>query len=215
MEVEWSNTFDLDGSYSMPFLWKVTPEGSHLLWGRTEFSAALDGVSSIVTDGERTTHLTDHATFAATTLLLDGEHWNIAIAPQISLWTRGSSGARLGASTILRYDRGLSSGGATLTWTGATHTSDGNPAGTWDFNPGYGRRLSANGWSSHVSLYANGLLERSTGLTNVAAVIEGMEVELSDKVSFLLSGQQTRLGPGQLDHQIVTGLTVNLGRYRR
>jgi hypothetical protein len=132
----------------------------------------------------------------------------------MNIWTRASAGARLGGSAIVRYDRGLSSGGATLTWSGATQPSDGNPAGTWDFNPGYGRRLTAEGWTSHISLYANGLLERSTGTARVLAAIEGLEVELSDKVSLIVSGQQTRIARGQMDYQIVTGLTVNFGRQR-
>jgi len=214
-EIEWSNAFNLDSSYTMPLLLKVTPEGKHLLWGRTEFSAAVDVVPSIVSDDRRSTHLADHVTLSATTLLVDGEHWNLAVAPQINAWTRGVGGVRAGGSAVIRHDHGLSSGGATVTWTRATQPSSVNPSSTWDFNPGVGRRISSRGWAGRVSLYANALLEHSTGTPSAIAAIEGAEIELKQNLSFIVSAQQLRLGPNQRDYQWTTGLTVNLGRYRR
>ena len=107
-----------------------------LLWGRTEYSANFDTFSSALIDGNRVTHSSDHLAVAATTLLADREHWNVAIAPVVTFGFRDQPGFRAGLTAITRYDRGRNSGGATITWTGTADPTDLNPAGTWDFGSG-------------------------------------------------------------------------------
>src|SRR5260370_34923716 len=49
MEVEWGHDYSsTSGAYTMPSTVKYTPEGRHILWGRTEFAAGLDTISSVV-----------------------------------------------------------------------------------------------------------------------------------------------------------------------
>ena len=57
----------------MPTTVKWTPEGSTLVWGRTEYSANFD-----------VAHASDHVGITGTTLLADGEHWNFAVAPSVT-----------------------------------------------------------------------------------------------------------------------------------
>src|SRR5882724_7153326 len=46
-EVDWSNLYSFSTSnFSMPSGLRYTPEGSNIIWGRTEYSVAFDTVSS-------------------------------------------------------------------------------------------------------------------------------------------------------------------------
>ncbi len=84
----------------MPTTLKYTPEGSNLLWGRTEYSVNFDTFSSALIDGKRVTHSSDHLAVAATTLLADREHWNVAIAPVVTFGFRDQPGFRAGLTAI-------------------------------------------------------------------------------------------------------------------
>jgi hypothetical protein len=124
MEVEWANDYSFSSdNYTMPSTIKYTPQGRHILWGRTEFSAGFDTVSTAVENDARIAHFSDRFNFAATCVLLDGEKLDIAIAPQASMFLRGDSGMRIGATAIARYDSGRNSTGITVGWSGATVAS--------------------------------------------------------------------------------------------
>lgn len=211
-EVDWSFSISPDGTYSTPATLKYTPEGSNIFWGRTEFSVSADVVSSPVTDDNRVTHSSDHATFTATTLALDGENWNFAFAPLVTLELRGDTGVRAGGSGIVRYDKGLGSAGLTTTWTAASTPSATNPAGQWDVTGGYGRKIRVHGIGEHLSLYGNGLYEKATGVNKVFALQEGMEYEFTDSISWVITGQHARIDRSVYNHSIVTGITVNFGK---
>src|SRR5260370_21760068 len=48
MEIEWGGAFSTGADFSFPSTIKYTPEGPYAFWGRTEFSASFDSLSSIV-----------------------------------------------------------------------------------------------------------------------------------------------------------------------
>jgi len=191
---------------------KYTPEGSHVWWGRTEFSASFDSLSSQTDSGSRTTHFGDRATFAALCVVHDGDKLDIAVAPLASLLIRGDSGARFGSTAIARYDAGRSSAGITLTWTGATASSDTNPAGVVDIGAGYGFRLMPSGALGHLTPHVNWNWEKSTGIERQISLFEGVEYQVTDTVAIDFSAQHIALWGGVTDHQVVIGLTVNTGR---
>jgi hypothetical protein len=207
VELEWNNAWSFTDTYTVPSTLKWTPQGSHILWGRTEFSGNFDMVSSTAVDGRRITHSSDHAALAATILLSDGEHWNLAVAPQAVFGFRDSQGTRAGATLITRYDFSRSSAGATLTWTGAAGATDSNPAGTWDAGAGFGQSIGAG-----FTLHCDTQYERSTGFAGAWSFFEGIEYQVNDNVAFDLSAQHVNLTGGVADHQLLAGLTINLGR---
>src|SRR5712692_1228514 len=102
IDIEWGGSFSTTGSFTMPTSIHYTPEGRHVWWGRTEFSASFDSL----TYQQPATHFGDRASFAATCVVHDGEKLDIAIAPQVSLLLRGDAGARIGSTAIARYDSG-------------------------------------------------------------------------------------------------------------
>ena len=59
MEVEWGVAVSTDGSFTLPTVIHFTPEGSHIWWGRTEFSASFDSLSSTTQPLGRVTHFGD------------------------------------------------------------------------------------------------------------------------------------------------------------
>lgn len=211
MELEWSHAFSASGAYSIPTTLKYTPEGTHTYWGRTEFSASFDSLSSVEQNEDRVTHFGDRVTLAANCVVLDGEKLDLAIAPVASVLLRGDDGARIGATGIARYDVGQNSGGITLTWTGATAPSPTNPAGTFDLGGGFGRRLRSGGFLGRFTVYGNGLLEKSTGFDRQVSLFEGFEYQLSGNVAIDVTGQHLNIN-GVVDHQAMIGLTVNFGR---
>lgn len=214
MEIEWGGAFSLGGDFTFPAAIKYTPEGKYAWWGRTEFSASFDSVSSAVDFGSRTTHFSDRVNFAATCVVHDGDKLDVAIAPQASILLRGDHGARAGATAIARYDVGRSSAGVTFTWTGATASSDSNPAGTIDVGAGYGFRLKPSGPLGHLTPHTNWIYEKSTGTRKQVSVFEGVEYQITDKFAIDFSAQHFGVWGGSSDNQIVVGLTVNTGRLR-
>src|SRR5712692_9994458 len=56
VEIEWDNLYSYTGgNFSMPSIFKYTPQGKNILWGRTEYSAVFDSVDSALLAGERST----------------------------------------------------------------------------------------------------------------------------------------------------------------
>jgi hypothetical protein len=209
MDIEYGGSFSWDGSYTLPMALHYTPEGPYAWWGRTEFSASLDSVSS-----DNGVHFGDRATFAATCVAHDGEKLDFAIAPQVSVLLRGDSGARLGATVITRYDVGRSSAGVTASWSAATRSSPTNPAATFDLGLGYGFRLKPSGALGHLTPHVNWLWEKSTGIERQISFFEGVEYQITDPVAVDFALQHVSLWGGAPDRQFVVGLTVNTGRLR-
>jgi hypothetical protein len=216
MELEWGGAYSVDGGgFSIPASIKFTPEGSHVYWGRTEFSASFDSLSSAVQFDDRVTQFSDRVSFAANCVVHDGAKLDLAVAPQVSFLLRGDRGARLGATGIARYDVGRHSMGVTFTWTGATDSSATNPAGTFDVGAGYGFRLMATGPLSHLTPHANWLYEKSTGEGRTISLFEGIEYQITENVALDFSGQHFNAWGGAVDHQVAVGLTVNVGRLQK
>ena len=61
-ELDWAGAFSTTGSFTLPATLRFTPAGSHVWWGRTEFSASFDSLSSVVQDHDRDTHFGDRVT---------------------------------------------------------------------------------------------------------------------------------------------------------
>jgi len=213
LELEWGNDYSLTSDDdTIPATLKYTPEGRHILWGRTEFAASFDTISTSVENDARIAHFSDRITCAATSVLFDGEKLDVAIAPQASVFLRGESGMRMGATAIARYDSGRNSTGVTLSWTGATVSSPDNPAATFDAGFGYGRRLKASGFLGHFSPHGNVIYEKSTGLDRLLSVFEGVEYQVTDNFAIDATAQHFNVVGGAIDHQVVIGITWNLGR---
>lgn len=215
VEIEWGVAVSTTGSFTMPTVFHYTPEGRHIWWGRTEFSAGFDSLSSTASPLERITHFGDRATFAATCVVRDGDKFDLAIAPQVSVLLRGDTGARVGATAIARYDSGRSSTGVTFGWSAATAASDTNPAGTFDAGVGYGYQLHGPGIVEHLTPHANWLYEKSTGVRRQISLFEGVEYQIVDALAIDFSAQQLSLWGGQPDRQFVAGLTFNSTRLHR
>jgi len=213
MEIEWDNLYSATSSnFSMPSIVKYTPAGKNIPWGRTEYSVAFDSVASVPQGGQRVTQFSDRVTFSANAVLRDGEKLDIAIAPQATLFLRDEAGARFGATVIARYDAGRNSMGATVSWSAATSPSPTNPAGSWDFGGGFGRRLAAGGAWGHLTPHVNTVYEKSTGFDTTLAAFAGIEYQITERVAVDFSGQRFGLAGGNPDRQVVVGLTLNLGK---
>ena len=215
IEIDWGGALSTAANYTLPAAIKYTPEGSHIWWGRTEFSASFDSLSSVVQLDNRTTQFSDRLGFQANCVVQDGARLDIALAPQASFLLRGDQGERYGATAIARYDWGRNSAGATFTWTGATDSSPTNPAGTFDIGAGYGRRLTAAGALSHITPHVNWLYEKSTGNVRTVSLFEGVEYQVTERFAVDFAGQHFSVWGGAVDHQVTIGLTVNTGRLGR
>jgi hypothetical protein len=212
-EIEWGSLYSgTNDNFTLPATLKYTPAGSHIIWGRTEYSVAFDSVSVADVGASRITQFSQAMTVAATSVLHDGEKLDFAIAPQASFFLRDGEGARLGAVAITRYDSGRNSLGATASWSAATHSSDSNPAGTWDVGCGYGRRLAASGTLGKFTPHINALWERSTGEDRIVSVFEGVEYQMTERLAFDLGGQHFGVNGSATDHQVTFGITLNVGK---
>ena len=195
LELESDYQLSSTGDWFAPAILKFTPEPAG---GRTEFSVASD-----------LGHLSNSTTLQALTSLHAGSSWNLAAGPLVSFLSHQDSGLRLGAIALARRDSGPHSFGFTALWSGANRPSDSNPAGTFDWGAGFGRRLS-----SHFAASANFNQEKSTGVHRLDAVVEGLEYQINPSTSFNLSGQHRWFGFGVRDHQLQLAFTINFGRLR-
>jgi hypothetical protein len=212
IELDWGNDYSFTSdSYTMPSTLKYTPKGRHILWGRTEFAASFDTVSTAVQNDARIAHFSDRLTFAATSVIFDGQKLDIAVAPYASVFLRGELGMRAGATAIARYDIGRNSAGVTMSWSGATAASPSNPAGTFDAGLGFGRRLKPSGFAGRFTPHSNLIYEKSTGVDRSIAVFEGVEYQITEKLALDISGQHFNVVGGTTDHQMVIGITLNFG----
>lgn len=215
MELDWGALYSrTTGAFTAPAALKFTPAGNSLFRGRTEHSVAFDSVANAAGAGARSTRFSDHLTFAATSVLFDTPHFDIAVGPQVTAFPRNESGARLGAAAIARFDGGGNSVGAALGWTAATSASDTNPAGVWDFGAGYGQRLAPSGVLGRFTPHVNAVPERSTGFERTLAAFGGVEYKITEQVAIDASGQRYGLTGGTPDRQFLLGLTINLGTGR-
>jgi hypothetical protein len=215
VEVDWSSLYSFSTTnFSMPSAIRYTPEGSHVVWGRTEYSAAFDTVTSAEVGGSRLTQFSQALTLTATAVLHDGDKFDVAFAPQATIFLRNESGARLGAVAIARYDSGRNSTGATVSWSAATANSPSNPVGTFDVGFGYGRQLAGSRLLEKFTPHFNAEWERSTGAGRVLLAFEGIEYQITERLAFDLSAQHVASAGNAPDHQIAFGMTLNLGRVR-
>ena len=218
LEIEWGNTFAASGNYSMPSLVKFTPAGEGWLEGKTEYSVGFDSVSSQVSGSERDTQFGDRISLFAHTKIIDGDHFDIAIAPQASFLLRGDTGARLGGAVFGRFDGkdSINSGGWNVSWTGATASSPTNPAGTLDVGFGYGRKLGPSGSRlNQWTIHAESQIEKSTGVTRIFSLFQGVEYQVTKRFAVDTSIQEIDLGGANRDTQFVVALTVNMGKLKK
>lgn len=213
VELDWGALYSYTTATATgPSAIRFTPDGPGLFIGRTEYSVAFDSVSSAVNTGVRSTQFSDRLTFAATSVVYASEHFDIAVAPQVTTLLRGDSGLRLGGTTIARYDGGRNTIGFIASWSAATVASDTNPAGTWDLGGGFGRQIADKGFWSKVTPHANVNWERSTGFERTVAVFGGVAYDLTDRFSVDFSGQRFGLVGGGEDRQVLVSFTLNLGK---
>ncbi len=197
-------------TFTLPSALKWTPEGDSLFWGRTEYSASFDSVSSAVSAGGRSTQFSDRLTFAATSVLFDSEHFDIAVAPAATAVLHDDSGARLGANLIARLDRSGNSLAALLSWSAATRPSDTNPAGVWDLDIGYGRQLG--GRFKRFTPHVTAALERSTGFAGTFSLFGGIQYAITERAAIDVVCQRYGLAGGDPDRQILVSFTYNFGK---
>jgi hypothetical protein len=213
VELDWAALYSGTSQYlTTPSALKFTPGGNSFFWGRTEYSVTFDSIASEVNDGSRAFHFSDRVMFAATAVVFDSEHLDVALAPQVTALLRNDSGFRIGATTIARYNKGLNDLGAYLGWSGATSATDTNPAGVWDFAAGYGRQLASSGLPSQFTLHATTQLERSTGFESNLAVFAGVEYQITPRFALDLSANRFGLTGGNPDRQLMLSLTITLGK---
>jgi hypothetical protein len=212
-EVDWGGLYSFStSSFAMPSGIRYTPTGSHIIWGRTEYSMAFDTLTSADVAGARLTQFSQAVTLTATSVLHDGEKLDFAVAPQATMFLRDESGARLGAVAIVRYDTGRNSIGGTVSWSGATHHSDSNPAGTLDLGMGFGRQLSGSSLLEKLTPHLNAEWETSTGQGRSFLATEGIEYQITEQLAFDLAAQHLAAFGRAPDHQIAFGMTLNLGK---
>jgi hypothetical protein len=203
------------GSVTLPSAVKITPDGDSFWWGRTEYSVAFDSIASAVNTGDRSTQFSDRLTFAATSILFDSPHFDVAVSPLVTTLLRNDNGVRWGATVIARFDNRGNSVGATAGWTAATVASDTNPAGVWDFGAGYGRALGTSGLLQHVTPHINVNLEKATGFTQTTSIFGGVEYQFNEHLALDVSGQRFSLIGANPDRQLFLGLTINVNQPHR
>ncbi len=195
-----------------PFTLKYTPGAGGRFLQRTEFSVDLEPVNSVPGEDHWVTQFGDHVGLAAAHLLHQGKTLSVYIAPQVSFLTHANNGVRAGATVVAEADFGAFSLSGNTTWTGATSASDSNPAGDLQIGAGLIRRIGGTTDNARFTLFVNALQENPTvGLTTYS-VFEGVSYQVRRPLAVDIAVRHLNLRGGQVDHQVLLGITVNLGR---
>jgi len=200
--------------FGLPTAVKLTPDTTNRVLRHTEFSVAFDSVTSVSSNGSRTTRFGDRIGFAIRRCLYSSESFAFAIAPQSVFFLRDEQGARLGGAAIATYQFGLNGLVANFVWSAATKPSETNPSRVYDVIAGYGRTLGQDGPLSRLSVFAECLQEFASETPNATSLIQGVSYRVRPNVVLDFAVQQSGLAAGPLDIQFHGGLTVNLGRIR-
>ena len=189
---------DSTGAFSLPTVVKWTP-GWH-----TEYNVSFDGLAQL----DNATHFSDRVTLGATHEFTGWNRLSLAAGPQLTMFTRGESGVRYGGVGLARVDLGVLDGGISASYSRANHPSDdNNPTGLLDLGAGFGHKLSAR-----FTIHANYLYEKATGFSPQHSLYEGIEFQITPHFAVDTSVQQVGVGSAIVDHQLVVGLTMNMGR---
>jgi len=200
-ELDVTGAFSTSGDYTTPATLRYTPVSDNFYLGHTEWGINADFIDGLTVDGQKITHASDHVTLQSTTAAKWGAV-NLALAPQMTMLTRGADGGLRGGATAI---------GVTLGWTGATQASDTNPAGIWDIGFGFGRKLGSKGVRGNFTPHINATIEKQTGAERFYTLLEGVEYQFTDRFSLDISGQHIGMGTGVVDHQVLIGMTFTLG----
>ena len=100
-----------------------------------------------------------------------------------------------------------------MSWSGATHHTDSNPAGTLDLGMGFGRQLSGSNLLEKLTPHFNAEWEKSTGQNGALLATEGIEYQVTEQLAFDLAAQHSASAGRAPDHQIAFGMTLNLGKH--
>jgi hypothetical protein len=198
VEIEAAASWSETGDYISPILLKYAP--GH----RIEYSVGFDSA-----------HPGNDVTVAANTLLYDGEHWNFALGPNVTFVRHEGDGLRAGATFIARYGRGLASAGGTLSWSKATHPNNKIPSNYTSCGFGGGVRLAKEGRLSNWTVNGNITNEHASSTRPVTSLFEGLEWQVTPRLSLNFVVQQLDLRGPYRDNQSLVGLTLNVGRVWR
>jgi hypothetical protein len=213
-EMEWYGSFDDAGVYRFPTTWKLTPAEAGF-WGRTELSASFDALDVYSFGGARAAQFSDHLTLTSTSVLKTGGVFSIAAAPSATFLLRGGEGSRLGGAVLARADWDLNQAGFYAAWSGATSPSEGNPAGAFDLSGALGRQFAPSGRWSKFTAHGEALWERVTGGAWATTVTEGLEYEVTERLSLQFAAQQTLAAGADVDRPYTGGIVWNLGSFRK
>lgn len=208
VEAEWGGLYSFNtSSLLLPSVLKYTPQALPV-----EFSAAFDSLESYPEDGLRVQHFSQSMLFTALASAKEGKYFDLAVAPQATVFLRGDSGVRLGGLLLARLDAAGNSMGFSINWSAATRPTDTNPAGALDVGAGYSRNLP--GRFRKLSPHVNYTLEKSSGVAHLGITLEGIEYQATSRFAVDFSEQHIRSRRLETDHQALVGVTWNFGRLR-
>ena len=215
-------TFELEfgsaakrNSLGLPAALKFTPDVENVLLRETEFSLGFDAYSTLSADGRRRHQFGDRLAFNLRRALHRGEHFSFALAPRATFFLRDEKGARLGATAIGAWSYGLNTVVANLTFTGATSPSDNNSQRQTDIALGYSRTLGESGLANRFGVFAEYQHEFPSGRANPVSLMQGITFRARPDLVLDFAVQQSGVADGPLEVQLLGGLTVNLGGFRR
>jgi hypothetical protein len=210
LEIEFGTNAGRD-LVTFPAVLKYEPDVPIPFIRHSEISLSSDTLTSILSNGNRTTQFSDQHSLVIFRPVLRREAFTLAVDPQMTFFTRGAHGVRLGSGILAGYAFGLNGAIASFTWTGATSSSPTNPAREQDFEFTYYHQL---GWgaASRFMAFGDFLHVRATEQQALSSVTEGIIYHLRPNLALDFGIRQQDIGSGRISHQLVGGITVGLGR---
>ncbi|MFY9224162.1 MAG: hypothetical protein WAQ98_15940 [Blastocatellia bacterium] len=211
LEMELGTVISED-TFVIPITFKYTPPATKGLFHKTEFSVSFDTIAGIESNNKRTTKTGNLISFAIRRPVFEIKNFSIAFAPQASFFLRDQKGARLGATVFTAYAFGLNSVVTNLTFSNATSSSASNPAQKYDLAIDVGRTLGNSGAKSKTSIFTGILIEKAKKQDSIVSLLQGINYRVKPNLVLDLSLRQVGFRTGNIDYQLLTGLTVNFGR---
>ena len=211
LELEFGGTH-ARGFFSLPAVWKFTPDTNLAVFRQTEFSVGFDALTRITTDGRSLTQFGDRIGFAFRRPLYQGENLSMALAPLGLIYLRGSKGGRLGLLMIGTLHGGQHAVVLNVAWSSATSPSKDNPRHLVDFMGDYTYSLAESGFWSRWTVYAGYLLEKASGVESLFSLEQGLTFRLRPELVLDVGIVEQAVIGGKYETLLLVGFTYNFGR---
>lgn len=178
----------------------------------SEFRLAFDAIDFTNANGQTVRRFGDRLVLGYRQRLYRRGRFSFALSPRLAALLRGNRGIRAGLAGIVAQEFGRNTLVVNLAGSGATRPGPNNPQRFVEFDTDLSRPLGRTGVRSRLGVFAGAHADKGKDRKALYALGQGITYRLRPGIVLDTAVRQVGLGSGKVDHQLLFGMTANLGR---